>query len=139
MLLQHKNTKNLTMMNNGHPKESVIPLLAGFREIAITGMIRGIIQVERFGALGNQSDQTFIEFKPYKTNGFRKQAITGHQYQFTRFLIDQINGTNIHQQGRLHPLDDNRQRLIQVTGGIHLLDNAAQNIEHEVSLATISN
>ena len=62
-LPNHQYPQHTAVMDNGYAQETVIVLFAGFGDELITGMIGGVIQIQRFGSLGNQAYQALIKVK----------------------------------------------------------------------------
>ena len=129
-LLDHQHAEQLAVLGDGDPQEGVIALLPSDRKILVAGVVGGVVHVDGLCTLGHQAHQALRKAESHRESGLRVEPLGGHQHQLTPAGGHQIHRTDIDLEGPFHPLDDDVQDPRQAVGGIDLLYDAAQDIQH---------
>ncbi len=130
LLLDDQHAHHPPVVDDGHPEEGGIALLAGLGKVAETGMRGGVFEVHRLLADTDITDQTLVAGQAHHPDGALVQALGGHQLIAIGIGIEQIDRANVGLHRLAHPLDDDIQRGGQVLGGVDLLNDTPQRTEH---------
>ena len=118
-------------MNDGHAEKSRVVFFAGLRKIAVMRIFSGIVDIDGFFTHPHHANQAFRKTQAYRTDRLRIESFGGHEYVTLFFEIGEVNGTDVRIHGVTYPAHDDVQGLLKIAGSTHLLNNAAQNIEHD--------
>lgn len=130
LLLHHQNAHHPTVVDDRGAKEGGETFFTGFGEVAITGVIGGVLEVQRLLAGTYQADEAFVGCHADLADGALVQALGGHEHEAVGFRVQQVDRADLAAHGLLDPLHDDRQRRLQILGGVHFLDDLAQRVEH---------
>ena len=103
-----------SMVNDGNTEKGVELFFSGFLQIMETRVQGGILQIDRFGVLGNEANQPLAHFQFHMTDGFLAQTFGCHQDMTVDVLVQQVDGTHLRPQGFAYAMDNNIQRGLQV-------------------------
>lgn len=79
MLLHHQHPQHIPLMDDGHPKEGVESLLTGGLKVNIGRVDRGVLQVQRLGALPDQPHNPLTGGQAGVADRFRVEPLGCHQ------------------------------------------------------------
>src|SRR3546814_8889867 len=68
--------------------DTLFPYTTLFRAVAVTGVLGGMFEVERFLASPHQTDETLVRGHADFANGLLVQAFGGHQHKASGFRIE---------------------------------------------------
>ncbi|MDT4819800.1 hypothetical protein FQZ97_529260 [compost metagenome] len=130
LLLHHQDAHHPPVVDDRGAKEGGETLFTGFGEVAVTGVIGGVLEVQRLFAGAHQAHQAFVGGHADLADGALVQALGGHEHETVGLRVQQVDRADLAAHGLLDPLHDDRQRRLQVLGGVHFLDDLAQRVEH---------
>ncbi|MNN56482.1 hypothetical protein D3C81_1714180 [compost metagenome] len=118
------------MVDDRRAEEGGVALLAGLGEVAEARVAGGVLEVERLLAGTDQADQALARGHADLADGVLVEALGGHQHEAVALRIEQVHRADLGAHGCAHALDDDRQGGVQIPGGVDLLDDLAQRVEH---------
>ena len=130
LLLHHQHAHHPPMVDDRCTEEGGVAFLAGLGKVAVAGMAGSVFEVQRFFAATDQADQTFAGRHADLADGALVEAIGGHQHETVGFRVEQVDRADLAAHRFLDPLHDDRQRRLEILGGVYFLDDLAQRIEH---------
>gem|GEM_PF-6980252 len=133
-ILHHQHPEHLAAQQDRGAEEGVVRLLADVGDVLVTGVARGVVEVERLGALGHQADQPLVHGQGDPTDRGPGQALGRHQHKLrilpshlvTGHQIDRADG---HLETVAHAAHNGLQRRVQIRRAAHFTDDVAQGIE----------
>ncbi|MCY1423940.1 hypothetical protein D9M71_396680 [compost metagenome] len=130
LLLHHQYAHHPAVVDDRRTEEGGEALFTGFGEVAVTGVVGGVLEVQRLLAGTHQADEAFVGCHADLADGALVQALGGHEHEAVGLRVQQVDRADLAAHGLLDPLHDDRQRRLQVLGGVHFLDDLAQRVEH---------
>jgi len=129
-LLHHQHAEHLRLMDHRHTKEGFVLFFAGFRNVVVTRMRIGVVEVHGFGALRHQADQAFLRRQADTPYRCRIQTLACHQHITADAAIKQVNRADAGYQRFLHAAHENIQRSAEIARAVHLGHDAVQGFQH---------
>src|SRR5690554_3436255 len=120
-LLNHQHAQHPAVVDNRYTQKGAEPLFTGFRKVTVARMRRGIFKVDGLFPGAHKTHKTLRIGQADLAYGFLVQALGGHQNIAVRRGVEQVYGADFRVHGFLHPRYNDIQRLVQVTGAVHLL------------------
>ncbi len=130
LLLDDQYADHTTVVDDRRAQKRRVALFTGFGEVAITRVIGGVFEVQRFFARTDQTDEAFVRRHAYFTDGALVETFGGHQHETVHFGIEQVDRADLAAHGLLDAQHNNAQRRLEILGGVNFLDDLAQRIEH---------
>ncbi|KPB88226.1 Unknown protein sequence [Pseudomonas syringae pv. maculicola] len=130
LLLDHQHPHHATVVDNRRAEERGVAFLTGLGEVAITRVICGVFEIQRFFARTDQADQAFIRRHADFADGALVEAFGSHQDKAVDLGIEQVDRADLAAHGLLDAQHNNAQRRLEILGGVNFLDDLAQRIEH---------
>ncbi|GBH20923.1 UDP-N-acetylmuramyl pentapeptide synthase [Pseudomonas syringae pv. actinidiae] len=130
LLLDHQYANHTAVVDDRRPQKRGITLFTGLGEVAITRVIRGVFEVQRFFARTDQTNKAFVRRHADFADGTLVEAFGGHQHKTVHFGIEQVDRADLAAHGLLDAQHNNAQRRLEILGGVNFLDDLAQRIEH---------
>ncbi len=129
-LLDDQHAHDATVVNDRRAEERSVAFLAGFGEVAVARVARGVFQVQGFFARPDQTDQALVGRHADLADRALVQAFGGHQHKAIGLGVQQVDRTDLAAHGLFDAQYNNPQRRLEILGGVNFLDDLAQRIEH---------
>ncbi len=130
LLTRHQHPEHAAVVDDRHAEKAVVLGFAGVRDIKIARMARRIVEVQRFGALGDQPDEAAMHRQAHLADRLRAQPIGRREDVLAVFEIGQVDRADVTVDGLAHAADQQLQRFFEVVGAGDLLDDPVQRIQH---------
>jgi len=107
---------------------------AGGGDVAEGGMSGRVLDVDWLGPAGDQAGQALPQLQSHLAHRARPQAIGSHQHVFATNGVGHVHRAHVGVNGGLDLGDDEAERLVQIVGGVDVLNDAPQDIQHGTGL-----
>ncbi len=95
-LAHHQHTEHLAMLDNRYAKEPVVGMLAGLVDEAVAVVARCVLDIHRFLALADHTDQAFVMTQLHLADRILAQTLGRAQYEILPGLVQQVDRRHVH-------------------------------------------
>jgi len=118
------------MVDDGHAQEGAETFLAGLREVAVTRMGLGVLEIDRLLAGTHQADKPLRGRNPDLPDRILVEPFSRLQDIAAGLLVIEVNGADFRLHGCLNPGGNGIQGLLQVVDTVQFLNDTAQRAQH---------
>ena len=129
-LLHHQHPQHIALVDDRYTEEGVITLFADVGQELETGVVLGVLQVDRLLPLGHQPYQALSGGQAGDAYLLLVQPLSGAEYVAPGIGVTHIDAANLGAHGVAHPAHDNTQGIVEALGGVDLLDDMAEGLKH---------
>ena len=104
-----QHTEHGTVLDNRHTEKAVIDLFTDLAAQNEIGVVRGVVQVERFFAAHHLTHQPLAEVQSHLPDDAGAIAVSGHHHILLCIVVDEVNRTDIDRHGLFDARDDDIQ------------------------------